>query len=132
MLPLMKSVLSAVRSMADKSRLNESAATGRDDRSKLWGVDAASPRRMGVTTGFRVGRADGEGSDPEWRARRDGVIVGTEAGSRPAGGDRPRRHGGAGGSGARDHEESSKVGIEATTGRSRTVGTRATMAIVPV
>jgi len=87
---------------------------------------------MGVTTGFRVGRADGEGSDPEWRARRDGVMVGTEASSRPAGGDRPRRHGGAGGSGAGDHEESSKAGVEPTTGPFRAVGTRATMTIVPV
>ena len=36
------------------------------------------------------------------------------------------------GSGAGDHEESSKAGVAARPGRSRTVGTRATMAIVPV
>jgi hypothetical protein len=87
---------------------------------------------MGVTTGSWDGRADGEGGDPEWRAQRDGVIVGTQAGVRRAGGDRPNRDGGAGGNGAGDHEESSKAGVEPTTGRSRTVGTRATMAIVPV
>ena len=87
---------------------------------------------MRITTGLWDGRADGEDGDPAWDARRDGVIVGTEAGSRPAGGDRPNRHGGAGGNGAGNHEESSKAGVEAATGRSRTVGTRATMAIVPV
>ena len=87
---------------------------------------------MGVTRAFWDGRADGEGGDSAWRAGRDGVIVGTEAGSRPAGGDRPNRDGGAGGNGAGDHEESSKAGVEPTTGRSRTVATRATMAIVPV
>ena len=128
----MKSVLSAVRSMADKSRLNESASAGRDDRAELWGLEGAFPQRIGVTTGSWVGRADGEGGEPAWGARRDGVIVGTEAGSRPAGDDRPRRRGGAGGSGAGDHEESSKAGVEPTTGRARTVGTRATMAIVPM
>jgi hypothetical protein len=42
------------------------------------------------------------------------VIVGTQAGSRRAGGDRPHRDGGAGGSGAGDHEESSKAGVAAT------------------
>ena len=78
------------------------------------------------------GRAPGEGGDPTWRARRDRVIVGTEAGSRQAGGDRPRRRGGAGGSGAGDHEESSKAGVEPRIGRARVVGTRATMVIVPV
>jgi len=87
---------------------------------------------MRVTTGSWDGRTDGEGSDSAWRARRDGVIVGTEAGSRPAEDDRPNRDGGAGGSGAGDHEESSKAGVAATPGRSRTVGTRSTMAIVPV
>jgi len=82
---------------------------------------------MGVTTESWDGRADGEGDGREWGARRDGVIVGTEAGSRQAGGDRPRRRGGAG-----DHEESSKAGVEPTTGRSRAVGTGSKMAIVPV
>jgi hypothetical protein len=128
----MKSVLSAVRSLADKSRLNESGAAGRDDRTELWGLDAAIPRRIGATTGPGDDRAPDEGGDPEWRARRDGVIVGTEAGSRQAVGDRPRRHGGAGGSGAGDHEESSKAGVGPPTGRSRAVGTRARMTIVPV
>jgi len=128
----MKSVLSAVRSMADKSRLNESAAAGHNDRAELWGLEGAVPRRIGTTTGSWDGRTDGEGGDSGWRAGRDGVIVGTQAGSRRAGGDRFNRAGGAGGSGAGDHEESSKAGVAATTGRSRTVGTRATMAIVPV
>ena len=92
----MKSVLSAVRSMADKSRLDESAATGRDDRSKLWGLEAAIPRRMGATTRPWDGRADGEGGESEWRARRDGVIVGTKAGLCQAGRDRASRDGGVG------------------------------------
>jgi hypothetical protein len=92
---------------------------------------------MGVTTESGDGRADGEGGDPEWRARQGGVSVETEAGSRQAGDDRPRRRGGAGGSGAGgsgagDHEESSKAGVGPTTGRSRAVGTRARMTIVPV
>ena len=90
---------------------------------------------MSVTTGFWDGRADGEGGESAWRVRRvrrDGVIVDTEAGLRQVGDDRANRDGGAGGSGAGDHEESSKAGVEPTTGRSRTVGTRATMAIVPV
>ena len=101
-------------------------------RAKLWGLDAAVPRRIGATMGYWDGRAPGEGGDPTWRARRDGVIVGTEAGSRQAGDDRPNRDGGAGGSGAGDHEEFSKAGVGPTTGRSRAVGTRARMTIVPV
>jgi len=87
---------------------------------------------MRVTTGSWDGRTDGEGSDSAWRARRDGVIVSTQAGVRRAGDDRPNRDGDAGGSGAGDHEESSKAGVECITGRSGTRGTRATMAIVPV
>jgi len=85
------------------NRLNESAAAGRDDRAKLWGLEGAIPQRIGATTGPGNRRADGEGGDPVWHARRDGLIVGREAGLRHAGGDRPRRHGGAGGSGADDH-----------------------------
>jgi hypothetical protein len=108
----MKSVLSAVRSMADKSRLNESAAAGRNDRAKLWGLDAAVPRHIGATMGCWDGRTDGEGGDSAWRAGRDGVLVGTQAGSRRAGGNRFNRAGGAGGSGAGDHEESSKAGVD--------------------
>jgi hypothetical protein len=125
--PLMKSVMSAVRSMADKSRLDESAAAGRHDRAELWGLEGAVRRRIGAMRGCWDGRADGEGGDPARHAWRGGVIVGTQAGRRPAGDDRPRRRGGAG-----DHEESSKAGVAATTGRSPTVGTRATMAMVPV
>ena len=87
---------------------------------------------MRVTTGFWDGRADGEGGESAWRVRGYGVIVDTEAGLRQVGDDRPNRDGGAGGNGAGDHEESSKAGVEPRTGRSRTVGTRATMAIVPV
>ena len=85
-----------------------------------------------MTTGFWDGRTDGEGGESAWRGGRDGVIVGPEAGSRQAGRDRPNRDGGAGGHGVDDHEESSKAGVEPPTGRSRTVGTRATMAMVPV
>jgi hypothetical protein len=78
---LMKSVLSAVRSMADKTYwTNPRDVDG--PRSKLWVLNAASPRGLRVTTGFWDGQAGGEGGDLAWRARRDGVIVGTEAGSR--------------------------------------------------
>jgi hypothetical protein len=65
----MKSVLSAVRSMADNCRLNESAAAGRNDRAELWGLEGAIPRRIGAATGSWDGRADGEGGDPAWHAR---------------------------------------------------------------
>ena len=54
-----------------------------------------------ATPGRGDGRRDGEGGESAWRAGRDGVIVGTEAGLRQAGGDRPNRDGGAGGNGAR-------------------------------
>jgi hypothetical protein len=101
-------------------------------RSELWGLEGAIPRRIGAATGSWDGRADGEGGDPAWHARRDGVIVSTQAGVRRAGDDRPNRDGDAGGRGAGDHEESSKAGVECITGRSRTMGTRVTMAIVPV
>ena len=56
--------------------------TGAPSLAVLWGLDAASPRRIGVTTGSGDGRADGEDGDPEWRAQRDGVIGGTQAGVR--------------------------------------------------
>jgi len=128
----MKSVLSAVRSMADKSRLNESAAAGRNDRAELWGLEVAIPQRIGVMTGRGDGRAPGVRGDPAWRAQRDGVIVKTQAGVRRAGDDRPNRDGDAGGRSAGDHEESSKAGVECITGRSGTRGTRARMTIVPV
>ncbi len=95
----MKSVLSVVRSMADKNTLNESAGSGRGGRAELWGLEAAIPRRIGATTRPGDGRAPGVHGDVEPRGRRDGAIVGTEAGSRHAGGDRTSRHGGAGGGG---------------------------------
>ena len=131
-LRLMKSVLSAVRSMADKSPLNETAGSCRRRGLALWGLEAATgPHVEGQPPqlGCRAVGARGESARPGEDA---GAIDRTEPDGCGAGREPIRTGHGEGVGAAADHEEFSTGGAARSPGGHDPRGQRWMRTIVPV